>query len=105
MEKLYYSIGEVAKELNENTSLIRYWANSFPKYIKPYRNAKGNRLFTREDIDTLKQIHYLVKSKGLTLDGAERQLQLDRSTVDRSARTLESLKRIRKQLVEVKNLL
>lgn len=105
MEKLYYSISEVARELGENTSLIRYWSNSFPRYIKPYRNAKGNRMFTREDIDTLKQIHFLVKTKGLTLEGAEKQMQEDRSSVDRSARTLESLRRIRRQLVDVKEML
>lgn len=105
MEKLYYTIGEVAKELGENTSLIRFWSNSFPRYLKLHRNAKGNRFYTREDIDTLRQIHYLVKVKGLTLDGAEKQLREDRTSVDRNARTLESLKEIRKQLVEVKNLL
>ena len=105
MEKLYYTIGEVAAELGENTSLIRFWSNSFPHYLKLQRNAKGNRFYTKDDIATLRQIHYLVKVKGLTLDGAEKQLREDRSTVDKAARTLESLKAIRKQLVEVKNLL
>ena len=70
MEKLYYTISETAEILGESASLVRFWSNSFPKYIKPYRNAKGNRLFTAEDIATLKQIHYLVKTKGLTLEGA-----------------------------------
>ena len=51
MEKLYYTIGEAADILGESTSLVRFWSNSFPKYIKPKRNAKGNRLFTAEDLD------------------------------------------------------
>ena len=55
MEKLYYTISETAEILGESTSLVRFWSNSFPKYIKPYRNAKGNRMFTAEDIETLKQ--------------------------------------------------
>ena len=46
MEKLYYSIGEVAGILGESVSLVRFWSNSFPKFIKPKRNAKGNRQFT-----------------------------------------------------------
>ena len=53
---MYYSIGEVAEILGENTSLVRFWSNSFPAFIKPERNAKGNRKFTPEDLETLKQI-------------------------------------------------
>jgi len=105
MEKLYYTISEVAKELGESVSLVRFWSNSFPRYIKPVRNAKGNRLFKREDIDTLKQIHYLVKEKGYTLEGADKLLAADRSTVDRSVRVLDSLKAIRAQLREVREAL
>ncbi len=105
MEKLYYTISEVAKELKESTSLVRFWSNSFPKYIKPYRNAKGNRLYREEDIDTLKQIHYLVKEKGYTLEGADKLLSAERSSVDRSVRVLESLKEIRAQLRVVREAL
>jgi len=102
MEKLYYTISETAEILGESTSLVRFWSNSFPKYIKPYRNAKGNRMFTSEDIDTLKQVHYLVKTKGLTLEGAAKQLASSRSSVDKRVRALDSLKEIRAQLVEVR---
>jgi len=48
-DKLYYSIGEVAKAFDVNTSLIRYWEQEFP-IIKPKKNKKGNRYFTPEDI-------------------------------------------------------
>ena len=105
MEKLYYTISEAAKELGESTSLVRFWSNSFPKYLKPYRNAKGNRLYKQEDIDTLKQIHYLVKEKGYTLEGADKLLAAERSSVDRSVRVLDSLKEIRAQLREVREAL
>ena len=95
MDKLYYTIGEAAEILGESTSLVRFWSNSFPKYLKPKRNAKGNRLFTTEDMDCLKQIHLLVKEQGLTLEGASKKLAAERKAVD-------SLKEIRKQLVDVK---
>lgn len=103
MEKLFYSIGEVAELLGESISLVRYWSNVFARFIKPQRNAKGNRQYTREDIDTLRQIHFLVKEKGLSLDGTARQLAADRTSVEGSVRAIESLKSIREQLVQIKN--
>lgn len=103
MEKLYYSISEAAEIIGESVSLVRYWSNSFPKFIKPRRNGKGNRMFSEADLDTLKQIHYLVKEKGLTLDGAAQQLASARASVESSVRVLDSLKAIRAQLVQIKD--
>ena len=98
MEKLYYTIGEVAEILGESTSLVRFWTNNFPKYLKPNRNAKGNRLYTKDDIDVLKQLHLLIKDKGMTLEGASKRLSSDRKTVDDRVKALDSLKEIKKQL-------
>ena len=70
MERLYYTISEVAQILGESVSLVRFWSNSFPKFVNPKRNAKGNRLYTKADLEALSQIHYLVKEQGLTLEGA-----------------------------------
>ena len=50
IEKVYYTIGEVAAMFGENTSLIRFWSNKFEGIIKPHKNKKGNRLFTKDDI-------------------------------------------------------
>jgi len=102
MEKYYYSLSEVASMLGEAPSLVRFWSNSFPKYVKPVRNAKGNRQFKAEDIEMLKQIHYLVKEKGLTLDGAARALAEDKDSIERKVRILDTLKSIREQLLEVR---
>ena len=102
MEKYLYTIGEVAEILGESTSLVRFWANEFPKFIKPQRNAKGNRLFTKDDVDRFKQIHHLVKVEGLTLEGAAKRLKGDRKDVINKARVLESLRSIRQQLAEIK---
>ena len=81
MEKLYYTISETAEALGTSVSLVRFWSNSFPKYINPARNAKGNRLYTAKDLDTLRQIQYLVKVKGLTLEGAAKQRRGKRRSV------------------------
>lgn len=69
-DKLYYSIGEVAKAFEVNASLIRFWEKEF-EIIQPKKNKKGNRLFTKNDIDCFKNIYYLVKIKGYTLEGAK----------------------------------
>ncbi len=103
MEKLYYSISETADLLGESVSLVRFWTNSFPKLLKPRRTAKGNRQYTAEDIEVLKQIHYLVKDKGLTLEGAGKQLAAEKSKVSNSVKALDSLREIRAQLMEIKN--
>ena len=101
MEKYFYTIGEVADILGESTSLVRFWANEFPKFIKPQRNAKGNRLFTKEDVETFKHIHLLVKVEGLTLEGAAKRLKGDRKDVINKASVLESLRSMRRQLKEI----
>ena len=105
MEKYLYTIGEVAEILGESTSLVRFWANEFPKFIKPQRNAKGNRLFTKEDVETFKHIHLLVKVEGLTLEGAAKRLKGEKKDVINKAKVLESLKKIRQQLEEIKDTL
>lgn len=102
MEKYFYTVGDVAEILGESTSLVRFWANEFPKFIKPERNAKGNRLFKKEDVETFKHIHLLVKVEGLTLEGASKRLKGDRKDVINKAKVLESLKNIRQQLAEIK---
>ena len=102
MEKYFYTVGEVADILGESTSLVRFWANEFPKYIKPQRNAKGNRLFSKDDVETFKHIHVLVKVEGLTLEGAAKRLKGDRKNVISKAKVLESLKAIRNQLAQIR---
>lgn len=105
MEKYLYTVGEVAEILGESTSLVRFWANEFPKFIRPQRNAKGNRLFTKDDVETFKHIHVLVKVEGMTLEGASKRLKGDRREVITKAKVLDSLKSIRQQLSEIRETL
>ena len=105
MERLFYTIGEVADMLGENVSLVRYWSDYFCKFLKPHRNAKGNRMYTSEDIEVLRQIYYLVKSRKLTLEGAVRKMTEDRRSVESRVKAVESLKLIREQLEEIRNTL
>ncbi|MBQ9185797.1 MAG: MerR family transcriptional regulator [Bacteroidales bacterium] len=102
MEKLYYSIGEVAGILEESTSAVRYWSDYFERFLKLGRNAKGNRKYTADDIETLKQIKFLMRAQGLTLEGAKNRLSEDRKSVESRVKALDTLKEIRAQLEEVR---
>lgn len=77
IEKLYFTIGEVARMFDVNTSHIRFWSKEF-EVIKPATNKKGNRLYTQSDIDNFKKIYHLVKEKGFTLKGAKVELKTEK---------------------------
>ena len=105
MEKLYYSIGEVAALIGENVSLVRFWTDSFPEFLHPERNAKGNRMYRAGDVETIRKIHFLVKDCGLTLEGAAKKLKNETGKVDGVFRAVEALKGIRAQLEEIRGTL
>ena len=101
IEKLYFSIGEVADMFSVAPSLIRFWESEFD-IIKPKKNRKGNRQFTREDIDNVRTIYHLVKEKGFTLQGAKEMLRNDTEAVRDKMEMIESLKKVRGFLMQLK---
>lgn len=101
IEKLYYSIGEVAEMFNVAPSLIRFWESEF-EVIQPKKNRKGNRQFTREDIENVRTIYHLVKEKGFTLQGAKEMLKNDSQAVKSKMEMLDSLRRIRQFLGDLR---
>lgn len=101
VEKLYYTIGEVAAHLGESTSLVRFWSEKFPEFIRPDRNKKGNRLFTPEDVRSFETIHYLVKNKGMTLEGAAKRMKNNKDGADKSAEVIGKLTSIKEKLQEI----
>lgn len=103
--KLFYTVGEVAAEIGESVTLVRFWANKFEDLVKPVRNRKGNRMFTPQGLDVMRKIHFLVKEKGMTLDGAYRRLAAEDTKVGNNVRILESLRNIRAQLAEISDML
>ena len=100
IEKKYFSIGEVAEMLDVATSLIRFWETEFD-IIKPKKNRKGNRQFTREDIENVKLIYHLVKEKGYTLQGAKDLLKNGNDELKEKIEVIESLKKVKKFLKEI----
>ena len=104
IEKLFYSISEVADMFKVNTSLIRYWEKEFD-IIKPQRNKKGNRLFTKKDVENFYIIYHLVKERGLTLEGAKRKLHDNREDTINNVEVVISRETIKEMLLEVKEML
>ncbi len=101
MEKILYTIGEVSRELGENTSAVRFWSDSFPQFIRPVRNAKGNRMFHKEDIETFRLIQFLLKTERLTIEGVTKRLMEDRKGAERKLHVVQSLLSIKEQLIEI----
>ena len=101
IEKLYYTIGEVSQELDVNASLVRFWAGKFPEFIKPARNKKGNRLFTARDLANFKVIYYLVKERGMTLEGAAKRMKDNITGEDRRVEVISRLTAIKEKLLGI----
>lgn len=99
--KLYYSIGEVAKAFDVNTSLIRFWDKEFD-VLKPKKNAKGNRKFTPEDVKNLQLIYHLVKERGFTLDGAKTHLKENQKKTLDKFEIISKLESIKNELKKFK---
>jgi DNA-binding transcriptional MerR regulator len=102
IEKIYYTIGEVAELFEVNASLIRFWENEFD-FLSPQKNKKGNRLFTKEDINKIKIIYHLVKEKGYTLQGAREKIKRNKEDVEKQVEIIDSLQRIKSFLLELKS--
>lgn len=116
LNKLYYSIGEVAKLLDVNTSLIRFWEKEFKLEVSK-KNNKGNRLFSVKEINTLNHIYQLVKEEGYTLEGAKKSLKNPKSLYqnektiinlespaenEKNKEIIEKLKNIKLRLLQLK---
>jgi DNA-binding transcriptional MerR regulator len=102
-EKLFYSIAEVAEMFDVNASLLRYWEKEFTT-IRPHKSDKGTRQYRKEDIESIRRIHHLVKEKGLTLAGAKERLKTDESKGSgiETGEIVFRLKNVRAELLALK---
>jgi len=101
VEKLYYTIGEVAVMFNVNPPMIRFGEKEFD-IIKPKKNKKGNRFFTIQDIDNFRLIYHLVKEKGLTLQGARKKIRENREDTNNNFQVIKALTDIKSLLLEIR---
>ena len=99
IEKLFYPIGEVAQMFDVSVSSIRYWEKEFD-ILKPKKNKKGNRMFTKKDVENLRIIYHLTKERGFTLEGAKKKLRENKVDTIDNVEIINHLKSIRQFLVE-----
>ena len=102
LTKVYYSIGEVAAMFDVNNSLIRFWEKEFD-IIKPKKNKKGNRLFTKQDVQNYHVIYHLVKERGYTLKGAKDKLKGNKDEVAENHEIVQRLSSVKSFLLEIKS--
>ena len=102
IEKLYYSIGEVARMIEVPVSTVRFWENEFD-ILKPMKNKKGNRMFTATDLKNLMIIHRLLKEEGMTMAGVKRKLTGNWDEADRKFEINESLIKIKSLLIDLRD--
>lgn len=101
-EKRYYSIGEVAKAFEVNTSLLRYWEKEF-KQIQPKKKSSGIRKFTPGDIENIQIIHHLLKEKGMTIEGAKNHMATSKDSEQAKLKLLNRLQKIKDELTSLKD--
>ena len=102
LTKLYYSIGEVSEMFEVSKSLIRYWESEF-SILKPHKNSKGDRRFTKQNIEQLQLIYHLVKEKGFTLEGAKKEIRISKAKLVRRKKVLDGLAVIREGLKDMRD--
>lgn len=93
--KRYYSISEVAQMFEMNISKLRFWEEQFPS-LNPKRDRSGDRKYTQEDINHLREIVDLVESQGYTIEGAKRALESKKKKKHESQVIIDRLEEIKK---------
>jgi DNA-binding transcriptional MerR regulator len=72
--KLYFRIGEVAGLVGVEPHVLRYWEREF-RSIRPTKSAKGQRVYSRKDVEALLVVKDLLYAQGFTIAGAKKKLQ------------------------------
>ena len=98
--KLYYRIGEVAEIVGVEPHVLRYWETEF-RSIRPQKSRKGQRIYSRRDVDKLLRVKDLLYTHGFTIAGARKRL---RETGLEPAATSEDQKssRLRSELLQLR---
>jgi len=101
IEKLYFTVGEVARKFDVSPSLVRYWEKEFD-LLKPKKSKKGNRKFTRKDVEHFQLIYHLIKERGFTLEGAKLKLRRNKEDTVNHFKLRQSLLKLRDFLVSIR---
>lgn len=96
-EKLYYRIKDIAEFIDESPSTLRFWEEEF-KELTPKRGEGGRRLYTVRDLETLRKIKYLLRTKGMHISAAKEQLKKNSKNVTTRSEAISNLEELKKEL-------
>lgn len=99
-EKRYYRIKDIAEFVGENPSTLRYWESEFD-ILKPKRGGKGRRLYTSTDLDNIRKIQFLLRTKGMHISTAKEQLRNNYRNVSTRSEALDELKKAKEELEQM----
>jgi DNA-binding transcriptional MerR regulator len=102
--KLYFRIGEVAGIVGVEPHVLRYWETEF-RSIRPQKSAKGQRIYSRRDVETLLKVKDLLYAHRFTIAGARRKLReggIEPAPAEGSA-TSEDAERMRETLLSLRS--
>jgi DNA-binding transcriptional MerR regulator len=100
--KLYYRIGEVAGILGVEPHVLRYWETEF-RSIRPQKSAKGQRVYSRRDVETLLKVKELLYAHRFTIEGARKKLREGGfEPADPGDPSIVEAKRMREVLTEIR---
>lgn len=106
LTKLYYRIGEVAQIVGVQPHVLRYWESEF-RTIRPRKSSKGQRVYSRKDVEKLLRVKHLLKDEGFTIAGAKKQLReapaapAEPPVPERKERVRQSLLALRQDIVRM----
>lgn len=104
-QRLYFSIAEVADDINVEQSTLRFWEKEFKETLHPKRDPKGRRQYTAKDVKIVEQIYHLLKVEGLSVEGARLKIKNKKGYVEKEAELRNRLLAMRKHLLDLKELL
>lgn len=97
LDKKYYRIRDVAEFLGVSPVTVRYWEREFD-CLRPSRSSGGVRYYTPADIETLRIIHYLLKTRGLKIESAREQMRVNRKNISNRLKAIDALLEVRGEL-------
>ena len=102
-DKIYFSIGEVAKLCELQPHVLRYWEQEFSQ-LKPLKRRGNRRYYQRQDVILIRQIRGLLYEQGFTIGGARQRL-ISEDAKDDSNQSQQIIKQMRVELDEVLDIL
>lgn len=97
-DKLFYKIGEVSSIAEIEAHVLRYWESEF-SFLKPRKNDKGQRIYTRKDLELVLQIKNLLYNEKYTIAGVRNKF--GSKTLKRNAVSMETIQGVKRRLKEI----